>query len=51
MGHVNVLADRHPQLLAALDRLHEAIYGTANAQLGAGDDDNTSTSARSANGQ
>ena len=33
MGHVNVLADRHAELLLALDRLHQAIYGSANAQL------------------
>lgn len=35
MGHVNVLADRQTDLLDALDRLHEAIYGTSNAQLAA----------------
>ena len=38
MGHVNVLADRHAELLAALDRLHQAIYGSANAQLATSED-------------
>lgn len=38
MGHVNVLADRRTELMAALDHLHQAIYGVANAQLAANQD-------------
>jgi 5-(carboxyamino)imidazole ribonucleotide synthase len=38
MGHVNILAAGHSELLTALNRLHQAIYGVANARLAADDD-------------
>ncbi len=48
MGHVNVLADRPAELLVALDSLHQAIYGSGNAQLATCEDN---TGARSASCQ